>query len=306
MSQSDLHTSFIKNIYRQIYFEMAFNNSAITVNDKIVIIVEEFKDIDRIIVNVFDTANAMTIVFLARNKTDLEDVKNLLNSIFDKIVFCYCSVNIINSNAIAKIFQSLRDNLEEPNVLILCAAHFHLLKTALELFEKELNQSFEVNFKANVNFVRQFFDSKKEYDHVKIDINMSIVTAHTQQFIMSIYDASKATLVHWLEHVHVENSDRLRVYHMHSVTVDIDLLRDRGVDVENWKWENDKSRMLHCDQRIWKAKIFKQSSFLMLWQPDLLSRKPLSWQVDLFELVETWMSSKLEQMKFGTDAIFWN
>lgn len=63
MSQSDLHISFIKNIYRQIYFEMAFNNPAITINGKIVIIAEEFKGIDRIIANVFDTANAIAVVF---------------------------------------------------------------------------------------------------------------------------------------------------------------------------------------------------------------------------------------------------
>ena len=136
MFQSNLHVSFTKNIYRQIYFEVAFNNPAITINDKIVIIAEKFEDIDRIIANAFDTANAMTVVFLVRNKTNFENAKNLLNSIFDKIVFCYCSVNIINSNAIVKIFQSIRDNFEKPNVLILCAIYFHSLKTALEFFEK--------------------------------------------------------------------------------------------------------------------------------------------------------------------------
>ena len=250
MSQPDLHTSFTKNTYRQIYSEVAPNNPAITANGKIVIIAGGSKGIGRTIANAFGTANAMAVVLLARNKTDLEDAKNLLNSIFDKTIFCYCSVDITNSNAIAKVFQSIRDNLGEPNVLILCAAYLHSLKTALELPEKELDQSFEVNFKANVNLVRQFFDPKKEYDHVKIIINVSTVAAHTQQSTMSAYGASKAALVHWLEHVHVENSDRLRVHHMHPGTVGTDLLRDRGVVAEDWKWGNGKSRTLDCDQRI--------------------------------------------------------
>ena len=105
-------------------------------------------------------------------------------------------MNITDSNAIAKVFQSIRDNLEESNVLILCAVYFHSLKIALDLLENELNQRFKVNFKANVNIVRQFFYSKKKYDHVKIVINVSTVTAHTQQFIMSLYDVSKMTLIH--------------------------------------------------------------------------------------------------------------
>lgn len=105
-------------------------------------------------------------------------------------------MNIINSNAIAKIFQSIRDNLEKPNVLILCAVYFHSLKTAFEFPEKKLNQNFEINFKTNVNFVCQFFDPKKKYDHVKIVINVSTVTAHTQQFIMLVYGVSKTALIH--------------------------------------------------------------------------------------------------------------
>lgn len=113
MSQSNLQISFIKNIYRQIYFEMTFDNFAITFNDKIIIIVERFKNINCIIVNVFEIANAMTVVFLIRNKTNLENVKNLLNSIFNKTVFCYYLMNIIDSNIIAKIFQSICDNFEK-------------------------------------------------------------------------------------------------------------------------------------------------------------------------------------------------
>ena len=94
MSQPDLQTSFTKNAYRQIYSEVAPDNPAIISNGKIVIIAWGSKGIGRTIANAFEAANAMTVVLLARNKTDLEDAKNLLKSIFDKTVFCYCSVDI--------------------------------------------------------------------------------------------------------------------------------------------------------------------------------------------------------------------
>ena len=87
MSQPDLQTSFTKNTYHQIYSEVAPDNPAITANGKIVIIAGGSKGIGHAIANAFGTANAMTVVLLARNKTDLEDAKNLLNSIFDKTLF---------------------------------------------------------------------------------------------------------------------------------------------------------------------------------------------------------------------------
>lgn len=251
MFQSDLETSFTQKTHRQIYFEVAFDNPAITADGKIVIIAEESKGIDHAIANAFGTANATAVVLLARNKTDLKNAKTLLKSVFNNTVFCYCSVDIINSIAVAAVFHSIRATFEESNVLILCAAYLHLLKSALDLSADEMDRSFEVNFKANVNFVRQFYNPEEEYDQIKILINMSTVAAHTQQSNMSAYDASKTTLVHWLKHVHVENHDRLRVHHMHLDIVRTDLLRNREIDADDWDWENGKPRIFDSDNIIW-------------------------------------------------------
>ena len=62
MSQSDLQASFTKNIYRQIYSEVALDNPAITFNGKIITIAGGFKSTDRTIANAFEIANAMTVV----------------------------------------------------------------------------------------------------------------------------------------------------------------------------------------------------------------------------------------------------
>ena len=70
------------------------------------------------------------------------------------------------------------------------------------------------------------------------------MAAHTRQPNMSAYGASKAALIHWLEHIHFENQDRPRVHHMHPGIIRTDLLRDRGVGADDWKWENGMSRIL--------------------------------------------------------------
>lgn len=196
MSQSNLEASFIKITHCQIYSKIALDNLAIIINDKIVIIVEDSKDIDHAIINAFETANATAIVLLIQNKTNFENIKTLLKSTFDNIVFYYCSINITDSNAITSVFYSICATFEELTVLILFAVYLHSLKPELDLPKEELNRIFEINFKANVYFVRQFFDSKKQYSQQKIIINVSIVAAYTQQPNMLAYDVSKATLVH--------------------------------------------------------------------------------------------------------------
>lgn len=261
MSQSYLETSFTQKTHRQIYFEVAPDNPAITADGKIVIIAEESKGIDHVIANDFETANATAVVLLARNKTDLEDAKTLLKSVFTNTVFCYCPVDITNSIVVAAVFYSICVTLGESNVLILCGAYFHLLKLTLDLSANEMDQSFEVNFKANVNLVRQFYNPEEEYNQVKILINMSVVAAHTQHFNMSAYDASKAALIYWLEHVHVENHDRLRVHHMHLDIVQTDLLQNREIDADDWDWENDKSKIFDWQYNMIKLiKFLSQSS----------------------------------------------
>ena len=244
MSQPDLVKSFTKKTHRQIYSEVAPDNPAITASGNIFIIAGGSKGIGHAIANAFGTANATAVILMARNETDLQDAKTLLNNIFVDTVFCYCPIDITDSDGVTAIFRAIRDTVGEPNVLILCAAYLHSLKTCLILPQEEIKRSLEVNFKANIHLVRQFFDPKEEYNQSKILINVSTVAAHTQQPNMSAYGASKAALFHWLEHVHVEYQDRLRVHHMHPGIIHTDLLRDHGIGVDDWDWEDSKSKSI--------------------------------------------------------------
>ena len=93
------------------------------------------------------------------------------------------------------MFDIVRQNLKESNILILDAAYFHSLNQRLNVPEKELNRSFDVNFKANVSFVREFLGSQEPLSGFKTIINLTIVAVHTRQSNMSAYGASKETFV---------------------------------------------------------------------------------------------------------------
>jgi short-subunit dehydrogenase len=90
-----------------------------------------------------------------------------------------------------KMFDFVRKHLRKSSILILCANYHHTLKMKFDIFEKELNRSFDLNFKINVNLVRKFFNSIKKKTKTKIIIHMSITTIHTLQLKMSTYEVSK-------------------------------------------------------------------------------------------------------------------
>ena len=221
---------------------MAPNNPAITAKGKIVVITGGSKGIGYAIANAFGLANASKIVLLARTRETLEEAQTLLKSIFVNTVFCYCSVDITNRKVMAGVFKSIRDTVGEPNVLILGAAYLHPLKAGLDISDEDLDRSFDVNFKANVNLVRIFFDPRTRYSETKIIINVSTVAAHMQQPNMSAYGASKAAFVHWLNHAQAEHRGVMRIHHMYPGIIRTDLLRDRGFGVGDWDWEDCKSR----------------------------------------------------------------
>ena len=181
-------------------------------------------------------------MLLARTKETLKEAQTLLKSIFVNTVFCYCSVDITNRKIMADVFESIRDKVGEPNVLVLSAAYLHPLKAGLDISDEDLDRSFDVNFKANINLVRIFFDPRTQYSETKILINVSAVAAHTQQPNMSAYGASKAAFVHWLDHAQAEHLGMMRIHHMHPGIIRTDLLRDRGSGVGGWEWKNGKSR----------------------------------------------------------------
>lgn len=250
-SQSDLKASFTKESDHQIYPAVTPNNPAITTKGKIVVIAGWSKGIDYAIANAFGIANASKIVLLTRTKETLKEAQTLLKSIFVNTVFCYCSVDITNRKIMADVFESIRDKVGEPNVLVLSAAYLHPLKAGLDISDEDLDRSFDVNFKANINLVRIFFDSRTQYSETKILINVSAVAAHTQQPNMSAYGASKAAFVHWLDHAQAEHLGMMRIHHMHPGIIRTDLLRDRGSGVGGWDWKNGKSRFSDIWLWLW-------------------------------------------------------
>lgn len=244
MAQPNLEVSFTKKYHREQYAAVSPKNPDITAAGKIVIITGGSKGIGYAIANAFGMAKASATILLARSQMDLHEAHTLLENSFVNTTFCYCPVDITDSKSMTSVFDSIRVKVGEPNILVLGAAYLHPLKAALDVPNEELDRSFDVNFKANVRLVRNFFDPMKQYPKTKILINVSTVAAHTWQSQMSAYGASKAALINWLEHIQFENQDRLRIHHMHPGIIRTDLLKERIFGVGGWHWENGKSSFM--------------------------------------------------------------
>jgi short-subunit dehydrogenase len=136
-----------------------------------------------------------------------------------------------------------------------------------------------VNFKVNVDLVWMFFDSLKEFLKSKIIINLSIVAAHTRQMNMSTYEASKGALIIWLEHVHFENLNKLRVHNLHSNIILTDLLKNREFRADDWNWDMRKlSFSIMSDYDMMKLTNAHSTTFRLcsrltrFWRSRLLDR----------------------------------
>jgi short-subunit dehydrogenase len=155
--------------------------------------------------------------------------------------FSYWVSDITNAENMIKMFNFIRKHLRKSSILILCASYLHTLKIRLDILEDELNRSFDLNFKINVNLVRKFFDSMKKNTKTKIIINMSITTAHTRQLRMFTYETSKETFITWLKHVQFENQNKLRVQNLRS---SMNMLDDFELRTNMWNWKMRKSSFI--------------------------------------------------------------
>lgn len=236
ISQSKFQAFFIRKNYHEFYSTVLFNSFFVTIAGKIVIISEKFKSVDFVIINAFKVANAFEIILMARNEIIFKQMKNSLQAICINIKFSYWVDDITNIKNIINMFNIVRQNLKKSNILIFGAAYLHSLNQRLNVLQKKLNRSFNVNFKVNVNFVQEFLDSQKSLSRFKIIINLTIVTTYIRQSNMSTYGTNKETFVIWLKHVHFENQNKLKVFNSHPDIVSMNTFRNYGFRANNWNW----------------------------------------------------------------------
>ena len=142
---------------------------------------------------------------MAWNEITLKQVRNNLQAVCFNIRFSYWAGDITDIENMIIMFDVIRKSLEKSNILIFNAAYYHSSIQRFNVFEKKLNRNFDVSFKINVSFARNFFDSQKSLSKFQIIINLTIVTVHIRQSDTSAYETNKRTFVTWLKHVHFEN-----------------------------------------------------------------------------------------------------
>lgn len=237
MSQSAFQTSFTSKNHHHYYDAIFPGNPSVTAVGRIVIISGGSRGIGLAIANAFGIATALTIILMARDETNLKIAKCKLEEVCTKTKFFYWVGDITNAKSMTEMFDFIRKTLGEPHILVLSAGYLHSQTNELDVPDEEMNRSIDVNFKANVSLVQKFFDPLKQTSEPKIIINVSTVAAHMRQLNMSAYGGSTGAFVTWLDHVQFENQDGLRVHNFHPGIILTDLLKDRGVQPQDWDWD---------------------------------------------------------------------
>jgi hypothetical protein len=85
MSQSNLKALFTRNNHRKSYSAISSDNSFIAVVEKIVVVIEESKDLELVTTNAFEMTKTSHVVLIARSEMILIKAQIALKSV------CICT-----------------------------------------------------------------------------------------------------------------------------------------------------------------------------------------------------------------------
>lgn len=190
----------------------------------------------------FASAGASNIVIISRNAERLAEVKKSIESSYSGTKVYTFAASVTDLDKITSIFNEIRLQINEPDVLILNAGSSHFNASPLSIPPDSFWHDSEVNVKGNLNLVRNFLvpDSLNKGKRI---LNVSTGAAHYYVQGFSAYGASKAAFVHILMHIQAEYAYKgVRVTSFQPGVIRNDMARQFGfADMEGMEWDDSKS-----------------------------------------------------------------
>lgn len=250
MAHLDLGQSFTRKYHLNTYPAIAATRSSLSAVGKIIVITGGSRGLGLAIANAFCIAQASYIVLVARNQQRLQNAKDALTKISDERTQISYYVSDIADMEMITVFDSIRHDIGEPDILVLNAAYCHTPERALDVGSLQVEQSFNVNVYANLRLTSYFLDSPLELSSQKIVINVSNIAAHTRQSYMSANGASRQAWISLLDHIQHESFGKLRVHHLNPGMIMSQELTNQGFKENEWEWVDRKSNHLkYCSAK---------------------------------------------------------
>ena len=242
MSQPDIFHSFTKTPHKHTYPALSPTLPAHSAEGKTILISGASQGIGLEIAKTFAVAKATNLVLLARSKDALAEAKAGIEKEHATKVYTYVA-DISDHTLIAKLISQIREEVADPDVLVLSAGILHKQMRVFDLSIEDLQKSLEINCTSNFALVKSFLEKHIEAPDgkQKVIVNLSSVVAHQNFPGMSAYGAGKVALMSMLGHVHDEYADRgVSVRSFHPGSIYTSLLVNHGMAKDFWPWDDSK------------------------------------------------------------------
>lgn len=267
MPQPNFETSFTKTYHKTPYAAIDPTQPALSASGKTILITAGHTGIGFSIAQNFAVAGASHVILLARRAEVLQSAVTELSTTHPKTQFHSFPASIADTPKIKEIFSNIRSKISSNiDVLVTSAAFIATSADALDISAEELTATFETNFLANINLVKEFLADIKQLGSAqeKIILDISSAAAHVLLPKISAYGTSKLAFTQWLGHVQQDMvGQALRVYSFHPGAVLTDAVRAFGMNEDTMPWDDVQ---LPGQFAVWLAS--KEAEFLngrFLW-----------------------------------------
>ncbi|MCJ1304224.1 hypothetical protein MMC08_007036 [Hypocenomyce scalaris] len=230
---------FTKTFHKVPYPAIDPSRPEVSAAGKILFVTGGGTGIGRAIIEAFATAGAAQVILIGRRQNIIEGTAAELSKAFPGTKFHGFPGSVSDQDGITKLFETVRETIGEPNILVTSAADQPGNVKVLEMPHERIIEAFNTNVFGNLNVVRQFckgLTPESKTDKIILEVSSSAV--HRCYKGASIYTSSKTAFMRLTQQVQGEFwNTGLRVHSFHPGTIASEMTRKGGMSATDDRYQ---------------------------------------------------------------------
>jgi NAD(P)-dependent dehydrogenase (short-subunit alcohol dehydrogenase family) len=250
MSQPSYKNPFTRVYRKAPYPRISPEQPALSAAGKTALITAGHTGIGFAVATSFARADVAHLILVGRRQELLDGAKDELSTACPATKVHVFVVSILDEKGIQAMFEVMRQEIAEPDILVTSAAYFAGPADVLGTPMQQMWTSFETNVKGNLNIVCEFLDAPGELDQKikkdKVILDISSAATHVFMPKTGAYAASKLAFTRLMATTQTEaligapseGFASIRIHSFHPGVVLTDSVRGFGHDENTTAWDD--------------------------------------------------------------------